>query len=64
MADTLQPLWDFFGVVFSNTLYTLAFASIVALIPLLYFYARFRRARRNQKWGETGFGSSIGPHKR
>jgi len=64
MADVLQPLWDFFGVVIGNPIYLLAFVSVLALLPILYFYLRFKRARANQKWERTSFGASIGPHEK
>jgi len=64
MADALQPVWDFFGVIFGNPVYFLAFISLLALLPLLYFYARFKKARANQKWERTSFGANIGPHEK
>jgi hypothetical protein len=62
MADALQPVWDFFGAVLANPVYILGVVSLLALLPLLYFYWRFKRARENQKWERTSFGVNIGPH--
>ena len=64
MADALQPVWDFFGAIFANPVYFLLFVGLLTLLPLLYFYARFRAARKNEKWERTAFGVNIGPHKK
>ncbi|HKZ49133.1 MAG TPA: hypothetical protein VJ397_10175 [Thermoplasmata archaeon] len=62
MAEALQPLWDFFGGIFASPVYTLLFFGFFALLPILYFYLRFRSARKKEKWESTGFGFSIGAH--